>query len=692
MMRFGAVLALCVLTASASNVLHSHGSDSSSKDSVVQKVIEMLQENKVKVMDDLKKEEVDMAEYSQFCDDEQSAKAYAIKTAVTKINDLNAQIDDATAQVKALEDEVVTLGTEIAAKDQDMAAASALRKKEHADFVVTEKAMITSVDSLEKAIVLVKRSGAFVQTGGKRPNGVKASARALADVLGPVIDAAWVDRGSAKALKGFLQSQEQNKANAGDDLTMHLRTSSTKEEAGIMETLEDMKEKAQETLSTARMTEMKANHNYKMMMQSLTDASTLAKTKVSDAKATTAALTEASGKASGELAQAKKTKLADSMYLDDLKLECSQAAKEWEDRKVSAKGEIAAIEKAKDILSSGVKVLIQSDDPYEADATNDDTAAAATRKRVVAQLQGLGHRENSYAMMELASAATEDSFDKIRGLIEEMIAKLVQQANEEASQKAFCDEEKAKSKKEQDTKLMRSEEIKSKIDSATAMKAQLGESIKELQAQIAEIDKASVEATKIRSEENAVYLKAKKDYKDAGKAVEEAIRVLKEFYASQGTPSFVQKPKGKAPSFTQTNGDAATAIIGFLETCAEDFSKMATQIETDEGEAAAAFAKSTEHNKVSKAAKAQEIQGAESEIKVLDVTIEGDSEDLKMVTKELDAVMGYIEKLKPQCEVKVMTYEEKKAKRQEEIEGLKEALAILDAPVLTQTRKKGIKL
>merc|ERR1719473_45274 len=59
-------------------------------------------------MDDLKKEEVDMAEYSQFCDDEQSAKAYAIKTTSSKISDLNAQIDDATAQVKALDDEVAT--------------------------------------------------------------------------------------------------------------------------------------------------------------------------------------------------------------------------------------------------------------------------------------------------------------------------------------------------------------------------------------------------------------------------------------------------------------------------------------------------------------------------------------------------------------------------------------------------------
>jgi hypothetical protein len=48
------------------------------------------------------------------------------------------------------------------------------------------------------------------------------------------------------------------------------------------------------------------------------------------------------------------------------------------------------------------------------------------------------------------------------------------------------------------------------------------------------------------------------------------------------------------------------------------------------------------------------------------------------VSKELDAVLAYIDKLKPQCEEKAMSYEEKKAKREAEIEGLKEALSILE--------------
>jgi len=94
-----------------------------------------------------------------------------------------------------------------------------------------------------------------------------------------------------------------------------------------------------------------------------------------------------------------------------------------------------------------------------------------------------------------------------------------------------------------------------------------------------------------------------------------------------------------------------------------------------------------EDNKASAKAKEEEVKAAETEIKVLDVALQGDTEDLRMTHKELDAVMEYVEKLKPQCEVKVMTYEEKKAKREEEIAGLKEALSILDAPALVQTKK-----
>merc|ERR1719181_159222 len=127
-----------------------------SQDSVIQKVVEMLQENKVKVVETLKQEETEMAEYTTYCDDEITAKGYAIKDATMKMADLNAVIDDAYAQIKALEDEIATLGTEMAGKDKEIASAADVRKKERAGFEGVEKSMVSSIDALEKAIVLVK--------------------------------------------------------------------------------------------------------------------------------------------------------------------------------------------------------------------------------------------------------------------------------------------------------------------------------------------------------------------------------------------------------------------------------------------------------------------------------------------------------------------------------------------------------
>lgn len=667
--------------------------------SVIQKVIAMLQENKVKVVNDLALEEEEMDKYLKFCDDEIDSLGYAVKVATRKISDLTAEVDDAAAQVRSLDDEIALTSRELAAKESDMIAAKQVRKKDRSNFESVEGEMLTSVEALEKAIVLVKRSMTFLQTqedsGKPSRRKTKAFARKLASMLGPIVNAAWVDKGAKTVLDGFLQDRDQAASKEDDDLELKAPEKGEKDKAtgGIMQTLEDMKEKASETLSNARMEEMKANHNYEMMIASLESAMTLMQRKISDAKATKAALTETSGKAAGEAATAKKTKLQDSMTMDRLKGECAISQGEWAERQKTAKDEIAAIDKAKDILTTRVKVLLSTDEPFESqnsESVADDHLDAAQRKRLIDKLQTLGHKFGSYAMMEMASAAAQDPFTKIKGLVEEMIAKLVAAAQEEATQQAFCDEEKSKSKKEQETKNLRFDDLKSRLDSASAMKAQLEDQIKELHAEIAEIDKASGEAGEIRSANHATYLKSKKDFTEGAAAVEEAIRVLKEYYASQS--SFIQKANTSRPAFAGIQNDAASVIISILENSAQEFSRMLTEVEQEEAEYVQKFKERDATLKASKKSKKDEIQSAESEIKVLNVQIQGDSEDIKMVSKELDAVMEYLDKLKPQCETKAMTYEEKKAKREEEIEGLKEALAILDAPSLVQTPISNIKV
>merc|ERR1719181_2239463 len=98
--------------------------------------------------------------------------------------------------------------------------------------------------------------------------------------------------------------------------------------------------------------------------------------------------------------------------------------------------------------------------------------------------------------------ATSDPFVKIRGLIEDMIAKLLKEAEEEATQKAFCDAEMGKSKKSQDEKTMTLDKLQSRMDGAATTMAQNAEDVKTLESEVAAIDKAQAEATALRTKEH----------------------------------------------------------------------------------------------------------------------------------------------------------------------------------------------
>merc|ERR1719172_376526 len=91
-----------------------------------------------------------------------------------------------------------------------------------------------------------------------------------------------------------------------------------------------------------------------------------------------------------------------------------------------------------------------------------------------------------------------------------------------------------------------------------------------------------------------------------------------------------------------------------------------------------AFDKISTENKVSKATKTAEAKAKNSEVKSLTKTLTENGEDKAGLTEELAAVNMYIDKLKPQCESKVMSAAEKIAAKKAEIEGLKEALSILE--------------
>merc|ERR1719261_310458 len=213
-----------------------------------------------------------------------------------------------------------------------------------------------------------------------------------------------------------------------------------------------------------------------------------------------------------------------------------------------------------------------------------------------------------------------------------MITRLEKEAAEEADAKAFCDKETSESKATQ------------------------------------------AEATSLRNKEHEEFLKASKDYKDSADAVANAIQVLQEYYSSG---SFAQVKE--APELGGAKTDIATTIMGMLEVAESDFTTLLAEAEASEKAAQSSYDKLTKQNAITKSANTEEIKDKEAHTKSEETALLNYKEDFATTGKELDAVLSYLDKLKPQCETKVMTYAERVAKREAEIEGLKEALEILSA-------------
>merc|ERR1719182_1312528 len=172
------------------------------------------------------------------------------------MEELSATITDTSAGIESA-------AAKIGDTESELATETALRKQENEAFVKKEKELLETTRELEGATGAIKKSLSLVQLrGGKVGQAEREALNALVAGLGQLVEASFVKPEQRRHIQSFIEQR----ADAEEAFEAHARTLDSN---GIVDTLTQMTDEAEESLTETRKREGESTHGFAMLKQSL---------------------------------------------------------------------------------------------------------------------------------------------------------------------------------------------------------------------------------------------------------------------------------------------------------------------------------------------------------------------------------------------------------------------------------------
>lgn len=669
------------------------------------KVIHLLKDLSAKITSAGKDEATSYDKFACFCKEQADGKLYAIEKSNKTIEGQNARIEELSAEIDEFATAISELEGKISEKETETSALEEERAKEHAAYVNRSAEAEGAIDAVGRAIVALKGSKASLP--GKTE---LLAMMALAQVREVVLRSRLVSLTAAQARAlGSQPGAPHSYSYHSDEIIQTLE--------GLLDTFK--KEKA--VLDTE---ELEAKAAFEKVRLGLQNEAKFAGMEKAEKEKLEAKAQEEKHATEEAMAEETTAKNADNAFLDVLTAECEEKAQFWDQRSQTRAAELTAISEAIEALETGVvpnagankkltglqvrQTVKKSAASFRAPSflqlrgSGSGSPAGVPRAELLRLLDAASSRLGSSALALAAlqvRAATDptDHFVKVRGIINDLIAKLEAEALAEETQKGFCDEQIKKAVTARDEAISNEEAFSKDLDSKQAQVNELEKKIADLSQEIADNKKALLEATELRGEERTENEKVIADATAGKEAVAQAIKVLTEFYDSAAGVAFLQRRAGFVPAGSDRTGatvsdlapevfggeyqgeqDSAKGIIGLLQVIHDDFDRTITATGDEETGAESDFEEFKSENEGDTLAKNTEVEAKDSEITSLKEELVQLQEDIADVKKEHQAQLDELARLKEMCVEGAESYEERVEKRQQEIEALKEAHAILE--------------
>merc|ERR1719473_1401957 len=373
---------------------------------------------------------------------------------------------------------------------------------------------------------------------------------------------------------------------------------------------------------------------------------------------------------------------ADQRFLMDLKEKCQMTDQEWEERQKTRQEEMAAVSKALAILSSddAHDLFTRTFNP---EFVQKASATKSSRRDEASKLLAAAARKfKNPRMAELATKVRLDAFTRVKKAIDDMVAELLKQKEDEIKHKDWCVDEMNTNERTTEMKNRDKDDLNAKIADLTSTIETLTSEIETLKAEIAEMQVQLKRAGEDREKENKEFQTTVAGQRATQKLLQQALNVLKSFYdkKAKGVALAQQEPAGPPPppGFNEyRKSSAAGGVMGMIQQMINDAKAMeaeAIKSEEDAQKAYEDFVKDTntsiEEKTVSITNKTEEKAQAEAD------KVEAETE-LEALMTELEQLANESADLHSSCDFVLKNFEIRQTARDQEINALRQAKAIL---------------
>jgi hypothetical protein len=680
----------------------------------VEKVTELLEKLQAEIEGEGKSEAEAYDKFACFCKEQADNKQYAIEKFTVKDSELDAEIDAKTTKKAKLDQDIVDHQSEIDSLTQDQQDAQDTRDSEHDTYMGETTDLAQAISNMERAIDSISATKGEMTDSHALISTVVRDSVALAKSIG-----------SRRDLTSLIQADPHGYSFHANEIISTLKGLNKDFKEKKVEVDQD----EQETLQTFEMTSGARRNQIKAEEHSKSQKAELSAQLESELNA-----------AKTDLQQTQEAQAADQAFLNDLTQQCETKARDWDQRSSTRNAELVAIAGALEQLKGDVSKMYSANDlglaqkkatpskrpaPVEEIQTEADADSyeeemdsdvpvtflqlrrpnfQAERKQVVGFIAKKAAELKSPVLSTLLLKIRDapSPFAKVKQMITDLVNRLEDESAAEAGQKQWCDDNLAETNSERDEAQTNVESLNALHTEKSALSAQLTSEINELSDEIKQLYKELNEASELRDAEKAENQETL-ERAEAGRAsVANAIDILNGFY----NPSFIQLKKqpaaegyerfkaagagsdGKtvgdmAPDAGGVSGDyggksdASKSIITLMEQIREDFENTKTATASEEAAAEGEFQSFKTESENSISTKDGLVDTKTDERTQAKLDIEQAEADLKRENGLLQAALDELEKLKPVCVDSGMSWEERSARRNQEIDALKEALKIL---------------